>query len=77
MPTMTDIDYNRVNAEIAKLINEAIKLASEDRKLRAEESKLNAETRKLGRDHTLYPYAIGAAMATAVGTITAAAIKYL
>lgn len=58
----TDIDVNRMLAELNKLTLESLKLEAERRKLDAETPKLDAERRKLERERFLYPAVVGASI---------------
>ena len=67
---MTDIEINRINAEILKLITETAKLASE-------RPKLDAETAKLQRERAFYPFAVGAAVMGAATGLAALVFRLL
>jgi len=60
---MNELNTNKINAEIAKLM--------------AETQKLNAEAGKLTRETFWYPVAIASGMIGAVATVTVLAMKAL
>lgn len=69
---MTDIERERLHAEITEVLNNALKLQAEGIKLAAEERKLCAEERKLHREATWWPMMVGA-----LATLTIVAIVKL
>ena len=69
--TMTDIERERLHAEITEALNNALKLQAEEIKLAAEERKLRAEERKLHREATWWPMMVGASATLAIVAIVA------
>jgi hypothetical protein len=64
----------QMNANINKLMAEAIKMTTESLKLQAETGKLEAEKLKLSRERTLYPMVAFAGFLAAVGGAAGAAV---
>ena len=70
MATMTDLERERVDAEIKASLNNALKRAAEELKLAAEERKFLVEERKLQREATWQPMTVGASATLAIVVIT-------